>query len=672
MSHWNIASQIHYPLISDVMPAADGSFVVFCVREPLMTEDRSEFLTHIWLARNPAGAALQLTYGEQSEYSPVVSPDSRYLAFVTTHSERSELRAMHIAGGESWLLATLKNTAISSPRWSRDGTQIAFLAAAPPSEELERARRAKDDAYAWGTDERNALIYSVPFNIAPSPVPVPQAITTGSFHITGFDWLTDGSGMVLAAMPSPNADGWPDSWLARVPHTGGEATRLADLSVWSAVPFVSPAGDQIACIVSDGAPRWANAARVALCSPDGGGLRVLADTPDTQPAILGWLPDGSGIVIQEYEHVGARVFILPTDGSAARPLTGPATFESAGANQGIVAVVGEDFQTANLIAIIDLFGGPHMPLYAPALPTGWPEAQLPQAEVLGWHSADGTAIEGIVTYPLNYTPGQRVPLVVVVHGGPTGVYQRSYLGSPSGYAPIGMLAEQGYATLRCNPRGSSGYGRDFRFANIRDWGGGDLQDIMAGVDTLIARGIADPERLAIMGWSYGGFMASWAITQTDRFKVACIGAPVTDPVSFNGTADIPGFIPDYFGGEYWDDFESYRSQSPILHVGKVQTPALIQHGAADIRVPLSQGRQFYAALRRRGIPTELIVYPRQGHSFHEPRLIIDCRKRVVEWLGKHLGSNEAMKRGARPKGYPGQAMKRGALWAKRGALWAKQ
>ncbi len=156
------------------------------------------------------------------------------------------------------------------------------------------------------------------------------------------------------------------------------------------------------------------------------------------------------------------------------------------------------------------------------------------------------------------------------------------------------------------------------------------------INNMIERGIANAQRLGIMGWSYGGFMTSWAITQTDRFKAACVGAAVTNLNSFNGTADIPSFIPDYFGGEFWDDDSAYRKHSPMVHVGRVSTPALIQHGAEDTRVPLSQGREFYNALRRRGIPTELVIYPRQGHIFEEPRLIIDVRKRTLEWFEKYL------------------------------------
>ena len=267
-----------------------------------------------------------------------------------------------------------------------------------------------------------------------------------------------------------------------------------------------------------------------------------------------------------------------------------------------------------------------------------------RTEVVQWKSTDGKTIEGLLTYPVSYRAGTRVPLLVIVHGGPTGVFVRSFTGVPSPYLVAGF-ASRGYAVLRCNVRGSSGYGRDFRYANKADWGGGDYRDIMSGVDALIAKGMADPDRMGVMGWSYGGYMTSWIITQTKRFKAASVGAGVTNLMSFTGTADIPSFIPDYFGGDYWDVFDRWRSHSAMFNVKGVSTPTLIQHGDADLRVPISQGYEFYNALKRQNVPVKMVVYPRQPHGIQEPKMMLDAMQRNLDWFDHWIQGRQISKEG---------------------------
>ena len=218
-----------------------------------------------------------------------------------------------------------------------------------------------------------------------------------------------------------------------------------------------------------------------------------------------------------------------------------------------------------------------------------------------------------------------------------GALAQTFDGSANLY-PIAAFAARGYVILRANVRGSSGYGRAFRYANYGDWGGGDFRDLMSGVDHLIERGIAAPERMGIMGWSYGGFLTSWAITQTQRFRAASVGAGVTNLLSFTGTADIPGFLPDYFGGEFWNQFEPYTTHSAMFQIKGVTTPTLIQHGEKDERVPLSQGLELYNALKRQGCDTRLVIYPRTPHSIEEPRLLLDCMQRNLDWFDQQLRS----------------------------------
>ncbi len=262
-------------------------------------------------------------------------------------------------------------------------------------------------------------------------------------------------------------------------------------------------------------------------------------------------------------------------------------------------------------------------------------SRLIDTEVIPWKSKEGEDIEGLLTYPVGYEKGKRYPLLLIIHGGPMGAFMQTYDGTAA-YYPVAAFASHGYAVLRPNPRGSTGYGKKFRYANYGDWGGGDYQDIMSGVDFVIDQGIADPDRMGVMGWSYGGYMTSWTITHTHRFKAASAGGAVTDLAAFNGTADIPSFLPDYFGGEFWDKPEVYQEHSPIAHVKGVTTPTLLMHGELDERVPLSQGEELYNALKRQGCVVKMVIYPRTHHGIEEPRLMLDSMSRNLEWFDRYV------------------------------------
>jgi dipeptidyl aminopeptidase/acylaminoacyl peptidase len=257
-----------------------------------------------------------------------------------------------------------------------------------------------------------------------------------------------------------------------------------------------------------------------------------------------------------------------------------------------------------------------------------------RTEVLQWKSTGGFEIEGLLTYPVDYQAGKPYPLILNVHGGPSGVYQQRFTGNPSTYM-IQTFAQQGYAILRPNPRGSSGYGKDFRFANFKDWGYGDYDDLMAGVDKVIEMGVADPDKLFLMGWSYGGYMTSFVVTRTDRFKAASMGAGLPNLVSMVTTTDIPDYLAAHMGGEVWDDYDTYEKHSAMYRIKNVTTPTQVIHGAQDLRVPFTQGQEFYVALYRRGVPTEMVVYPRTPHGPREPKFLMDVTPRILAWFKKH-------------------------------------
>jgi dipeptidyl aminopeptidase/acylaminoacyl peptidase len=261
--------------------------------------------------------------------------------------------------------------------------------------------------------------------------------------------------------------------------------------------------------------------------------------------------------------------------------------------------------------------------------------QLAETKVVQWKSRDGWDIEGLLTLPVDYEKGRSYPLLVLIHGGPESAYTKSfrprYTNAPQVYAG------RGWAVLRPNYRGGSNYGDPFLQGMNADTGGGDFHDIMTGVDHVIAEGIADPERLAVMGWSWGGISSGWIITQTDRFKAASAGAMVSNHFSVFGQADLT-FDVEYFyiGGSPYEDPGRYLRMSPIGHVTKAKTPTLLLHGMEDIRCPFPQSVEFYKGLKAAGVETQLVGYPREPHAFREPRHMLDKMEREYAWFDKHV------------------------------------
>jgi dipeptidyl aminopeptidase/acylaminoacyl peptidase len=262
---------------------------------------------------------------------------------------------------------------------------------------------------------------------------------------------------------------------------------------------------------------------------------------------------------------------------------------------------------------------------------GWDEVLVIQPEIVTYTSFDGTKIEAALLKPWDYQKGTRVPLIVLVHGGPSGVWSDRF------NAWGQLLAQRGFAVLYPNIRGSLGYGYDFLVANRRDWGGGDFKDVMAGVDFMIEQGIADPDRLGIGGWSYGGYMAAWAVTQTDRFKASVSGAPMTDLASEYGTemAGINAYDTWYMGTPY-ENLNLFQERSPVTHVKNVKTPTLLLTGENDLTDPIGQCQQFYRGLKRYEVETEYVVYPREGHGIREEKHRIDLLNRILAWFEKYV------------------------------------
>jgi dipeptidyl aminopeptidase/acylaminoacyl peptidase len=646
--------------VGPVRVSPDSKRAAFVVATAVMEGEKSEWVSQIHVARSDGSGSLQLTAGEKSATAPTWSPDGKWIAFVSARGKTGKdakepkpgLWRIRVDGGEAESLTEEKG-AVAEPQWSPDGSRVAFLLTDPKTDEEEEAEKEKRDARV--VDEALKRIRLCVVRVdkdasgkRPVRVLTPGETSVGNVGEPGrFDWSPDGRSIVFMHQPTPNVDDWPRSDVSIVDVETGAVRPLAATGAAEMDPMFSPDGRSVALVVSDDPPTWAFAARVAVVPRDGGAARTLAPTHDQHPDVLGFSADGRSVLFSETSGTVNRVSAAPLAGSAPVDLSpGDLMVDQPALNAsrtrlGFTSQSPDRAPEAYVSALAPF--APVRVSHAQELPA----AALPRTEAVSWTSTDGRPIEGLLTYPAGYATGARVPLLVVIHGGPAGVFVRSFTGGVSPY-PVAVFASRGYAVLRCNVRGSSGYGRDFRHANHKDWGGGDYQDILSGVDALVARGLADPDRLGVMGWSYGGYMTSWIITQTQRFKAASVGAGVTNLMSFSGTADIPSFIPDYFDGEFWDDLEPWSNRSAMFHVKGVKTPTLIQHGEADLRVPISQGYELYNALKRQGVPTKMVVYPRQPHGFQEPRMQLDSMQRNLEWFDRWvMGKTAASAAGTR-------------------------
>ncbi len=631
---WTPEMQLKVKGIGSPRVSPDATRVVYTVSNEMMTADKSEYVTQIWLAGVDGKQNDQLTFGEKSSTNPKWSPDGKWIAFTSTRKDnKNNLYLLRVSGGEADALTDLKG-GVGDFEWSPDGRLIAYSMTDAKSEDEEKNDKGKNDFRWMDENIKMARLYMVSVQKDESGKREPRKLTAENYSVSGFEWSPDGGRIVFSHVKDPRADYWPTSDISIYDLAGNKITSLANTVAAETSPLYSPDGKWIATVVSDNPPRWAQSGNINVFPAAGGTPKVMQMSHDGQPNIVGWTPDNGKIMFTENKGTGTALYEADVAAGSVREVD----FQNA-------AISGVNMNASGAVAMV--VQHTDSPPEAFAFRPGQGIVQVSHAndaiakmpvgktEVIKWKSKDGREIEGLLTYPVGYTAGTKVPFILNIHGGPAGVFSQSYIGGRGVY-PLATMTARGYAILRANPRGSSGYGTEFRRANIKDWGGMDYQDLMTGVDKVIEMGVADPNRMGVMGWSYGGYMTSWIVTQTKRFKAASAGAPVTNLMSFNGTADIPAFVPDYFGGQAWEIPEVYAKHSAMFNIKGVTTPTMIQQGDADVRVPISQGYEFYNALKQQGVPTRMIVLPRQPHGPTEPKMQLAAMQANLDWFEKYL------------------------------------
>ena len=643
-TYWSPEQTIKMKNISAVQVSPDGNKVVYAVRSAVMTDERSEYVNQLFLSNTDGSNTIPLTRGDKNNMNPRWSPDGKWIAFVSNRDGKNNLYIMPVAGGEPEKLTDVK-TGINNYRWSPNSKMLAYTMTDSPTEMDEKRKKEKNDWYFMDEDYKQGRLYVLWLDekdtVGKQKV---LKLTKDNRHISSFDWSPDNQSIVYAHAVSSRVNDNVYSDISMVNIQTSAVKAVAATPAGEYAPIFSPDGKWIAYESSGTPVVWGGRTAVQLVPASGGKVTELAPTPNDDGGLLGWSADGKYLFLSEANHTLTKVYRLGVDGKPAvewatssTEMVVPVSLNSSGSHFGLViqslSKPGDAYisSTSSYRPVRISNVNPEIASYP-----------VPKTEVITWKAKDGRTIEGLLTYPLNYDRNKKYPLLLNIHGGPAGVFTQVFPASNSGAYPIAAFAEKGYMVLRPNPRGSSGYGTEFRLANQRDWGGADYQDLMAGVDHVLGLGLADPTKLGVMGWSYGGFMSSWIVGHTDRFKAASIGAPVVDLAAQTMTDDIAGFLPSYMKKQPWEDWDVYEEHSPLRFVHQVKTPVLLQHGEADIRVPFSQGVMYYNALKRREVPVRFLVLPRQPHGPTEPRMILKVMQTNLAWMDQYvLGKEKA-------------------------------
>ncbi len=634
-AQWTPELSMKVKTVSAPVPSPDGRLAVWTQTQPVMDGEKSEMLTHVFLARADGSGRVQLTRGEKSANAPAFSPDSAWVFFASDRSGKRNLYRIAVDGGEAEQVTNWTGT-IGTFSISPDGRWLAFTGREPDTAE-ETLKRQKLDLRVVDENPKDFSLWLVPVEPDVHGKRTVKKAAGGQYHIGAFDWSPDSRKIAYETRPTPDADDGRKSDILEVEVETGRTRALAATGAPESQPRYSPDGRWLVYVRGTETARRIDGSRIALVSTADLKSRELPVTPDESPAIAGWAKDR--ILFSEPHGTHSVLYAMPVDGPPAvvfQPQRGTfgmgVSLNRGGTRAGIAMQATDEAVEAYV-----LDPASPKPVRVSAANTDLPKQPIGETRVIRWKAKDGKEIEGLLTLPVNYDSSKKYPLILNIHGGPAGAFGETFVGS-AGLYPIAAFAARGWAVLRANPRGSSGYGLSFRSANVNDWGGGDYQDLMAGVDHVIEMGVADPNRLAVMGWSYGGYMTNWVITQTSRFKAAAAGAGLSNLISMWGTNDIPSTLDDYFEGTWYEQPERYVRMSPLAHVDQVTTPTLILHGEADIRVPTTQGYEMYSAIKRKGVPCEMVVYPRQPHGPTEPKFILDIMQRHIDWVAKYLGN----------------------------------
>ncbi len=636
--------------VTDPQLSPDGRRIAFVVTS--LSEERDEYLANIWIVDVAGGDPRRFTAGPRRDIEPRWSPDGTRLAFLSERAPKDKLQlyVMPADGGEPTKLTALEN-GVGSVAWSPDGARLAFVSAVggqrePESEEEKRksrpARVITSVKYRFNGEgfiyDRRAHVFVVSTDGG-----APLQLTDGDFADADPTWAPDSQSIVFASARHASRDDDDASDLWRIPAKGGAPQRLTATTGPVALPSFSPDGRSVAYLARPGRNSYGRNVRLFVVPSDGGDAACLTSLLDRSCGALPgrplWAPDGRSIVVAAEDRGDSGLWRVLTSGgeAPARIVGGERALNgfSASADGRLTT-----FAASSPVAPAEIFvcradGGDERQLTR--LNRTWTETVTLSAPERFRFTRAGFEVDAWVMRPADVVAGQRYPTLLCIHGGPHTQYGHNF------FDEFQVYAGAGYAVIYTNPRGSQGYGEAFAQAVIGDWGGGDYADVMAALDEALRRhAFIDPERLGVLGGSYGGFLTSWAVGHTDRFKAACSERAVNCQYTMFGTSDIGhSFNVAELGGPLpWEDMARYIERSPLTYAKSIVTPLLIIHSEDDLRCPIEQAEQLFVALKKLRREVRFVRFPGENHEMSrsgKPRHRLERFRHILEWFAGRLG-----------------------------------
>lgn len=638
--------------VGNVQLSPDGKTVAYTVQTTDWNDNRYD--TEIWMYRE-GGKPFQLTHNPKNiSAAPLFSPDGQWLAFLSDRGNKNQIYVLRVSGGEARAI-TREEEGIAFYEWHPDGKRLVFVKA----EKDDKAKKEREKRYgAFEADDKEftlSHLWQIDFNPdMQDPTerpcyetvdslkvkagciewPKAQRITEGKFTVTGFSVSPDGTKIAFSHQPDPLINSFVKSDISVIDIATKKVTPVVTNPSGDSFEDWSPDSKELLYTtnLNDTVSNFYTNSKLFAVNLETKATRQLAKDLDEDLGGFTW--EATGIFSAIWNKTKRPVYsINPTTGTFLKLGGFPdQVFSLSFSKDGkTMAFTGRnDDQVSEVFTIANAESRQQITNMTDQI-KDWKTAQ---SEVISWKSKDGATIEGVLHKPKNYDPSKKYPLLVMIHGGPTGIDTPNPV--PGSVYPVLQWLDKGCLVLRPNYRGSAGYGEAFRSLNVKNLGVGDMWDVMSGIDYLDKKGMIDKTKMGSMGWSQGGYISAFLTTNTNVFKAISVGAGISNWVTYYVSTDIHPFTRQYLKATPWSDEMIYKKTSPMTNINNAKTPTLIQHGELDRRVPISNAYELLQGLRDKNVPAELIVYKGFGHGISKPKERLAANWHNWQWFNKYV------------------------------------